>query len=625
MTNSKYILLIIISLIIAIGLHAQNKVNNELELKTFSGDPLEKSAYLKKDLPWFARFQVGDEPVLGFPGESEVEKKKRMKPWMDAKYGLFLHWGPQRAGGEYIIPMDTIKAFNPKYFDAEEWVLTAQQLGFKYIVITVKHHAGFSMYDSKYTTYDIMDATPFRRDPIKELAEACAKHDMLFGIYYSVWDIYNPDYSTNLGSVNYANYHRYMLQQIEELLSNYGPMVCVWFDGEWVESWTHERATQFRDKIRELQPNTILANRIGQRHRGDGDHQSPENFSPYIGDQDEPWETCAKFDGSWFYNGTNKSKSADWALYNLCYATSRGGNFLMNLGPTPKGSFLETSVEKLEHVGDWLQVNSESIYEAEKGPHYFLEWGTCTRKGKTLYYQVFDWPQNGELIIPGLKSKIKSISFLADKRGKSLSAIRKMNDVCITVPKSAPYAMANVIKIELSESPEVDNAVRAFSEKLDAKDAMREVPADGYFFPAGFAKINGDKLHFFYGTGAGAQRENLKGWTVESEWIEWELLVEEVGSYNLEITYASMVEGGNFDLTIAGQSFEHTVEDIGKKPKGKLSPLISNYKTITLGQVKLTPGRHKLTIKPKKINKEAIALHQGLMTLRDVTLVPNND
>ncbi|MGQ1786146.1 alpha-L-fucosidase [Saccharicrinis sp. GN24d3] len=596
-----------------------NMVNDSINI----ADPMEKSALLKSSLPWFARFQVGDLPVVGFPGETEKEKKQRMQPWVDAKYGLFLHWGPQRAGGEYVISTDTLNAFNPESFDAEKWVLTAKRLGFKYIVITTKHHAGFCMYDSKYTSYDIIDATPFGRDPIKELSDACARHNMLFGIYYSVWDIHHPGYSKGLGTGNYATYQQYMLNQIEELLTNYGPMVCVWFDGEWVESWTRERAIEFRDKIRELQPNTILANRIGQRRRGDGDHHSPENFSPYVGDQDEPWESCAKFDGSWFYNGTNKSQSAEWALYNLCYASSRGGNFLMNLGPTPEGKFLESSIEKLGHVGAWLKANGESIYGTEKGPHYLLEWGTCTRKGTTLYYQVFDWPKNGELLIPGLKTKVKSATFLADKKGNPLEMRRDGDDVIVNLPSVPPYEIANVIKMKLAGIPVVDNSAKALKKEIAKKESMREIPEGSYFLPAGFAKIHGEKLHFYYGTGAGAQRENLKGWTEESDWAEWDLLVKENGTYNVEITYASLVDGGSFELTLAGQTYEHAVQNIGKKPRAKNSPLSVNYKTFVLGEMQLKPGRYQLTIKPKKINEEAINWHQGLMILRDLTLVPN--
>lgn len=616
-TMVKFTLFHLILLFAVNVLSGQNIEQNNKHL-----DPLEHSARTKQNLPWFARFQVGDPIVEGFTGETPAEKRERMQKWVDAKYGLFLHWGPQRGGGEYLLSDGELKQFNPVDFNAEEWVLTAKRLGFRYMVITVKHHAGFSIFDSQYTDHDIVDATPFKRDPLKELSEACAKHNFMLGFYYSVWDIHHPDYSSNIGSPRYKYYHEYMLNQIKELLTNYGPIGSLWLDGEWVNSWTVERAAELRKTVRELQPNTIIVNRLGQRRKGDGDYDSPENFMPYIGSQDGPWEGCAKFDGGWFYNGSNNSKSAEWALYNICYASSRGGNFLMNLGPTPKGRFLVTSVEKLENVGEWLRANGESIYEAGKGPHYLLEWGTCTQKGNTLFYQIFDWPKNGELIIPCLKTEVKSVSFLADKENKPLYFTKKQGDVHITVPKSAPYALANVLKVELTNTPEVDNAVRPFSKKMEAKESMREVPAGGYFFPAGFAKIHGDKLHFFYGTGAGAQRENLKGWTEDSDWAEWDLFVEKNGTYNLEISYASLMEGGTFELTVAGQPFKHTVKNIGVNPKAKLSPLIVKYLTFNLGEVKLKPGRYKLTIKPININAEAIELHQGLMTLRDITLVP---
>ena len=621
----KTFLLTLLFFLLITGVNAQKTTIEIDDSLAYVGDPLERSALVKKDLPWFARYQVGEPPVEGFPGESAKEKEERIKAWKDAKYGLFLHWGPQSGGGEYVLSNDELQGFNPVGFDAERWVLKAQKLGFKYIVITAKHHAGFSMYDSKYTTYDIIDATPFQRDPIKEMAEACAKYNMLFGIYYSVWDIHHPDYSKDIGSPNYAIYHTYMLNQIEELLTNYGPLICVWFDGEWVESWTVERATEFRNKIRELQPNTILANRIGQRRRGEGDHHSPENFLPYIGNQTDPWEGCAKFDGGWFYNGSSKSKSAEWALYHLCYATSRGGNFLMNLGPTPQGQFLETSVEKLEDVGAWLRTNGESIYGAEKGPHYLLEWGTCTRKGNTLYYQVFDWPTNGQLLIPGLETRVETASFLADNLGKPLKVSKVDDDVRISLPDAPPYPMANVIKVDLKSQPKVNNAARALDREIESRESMREIPAGSYFLSAAFAEIHGDKLHFYYGTGAGAQRENLKGWSEEKEWAEWSLLTKEEGTYDIEISYASLVSGGSFELSIAGKTFEHTVVNIGKRPKAKESPLAVNFKTFVLGDVHLMPGNHNLIIKPVGITEEAVRLHQGLMTLRDVTLVPKID
>ena len=584
---------------------------------------LELSAAAKSGLPWYTRYQVGDLPVVGFPGETQREKSERMKEWQDLKFGLFIHWGPQASGGESIIKAEVLSGFNPVDFDAEQWVLTAKKLGFRYVVITTKHHAGFCMFNSQYTDYDIVDATPFKRDPIKELSDACAKHGIKLGIYYSIWDLHHPFYSGDLGCTNYNTYFTYMLGQVEELLTNYGPVATMFFDGEWEKTWTVERAYILRELIRRLQPNTVIANRIGQRRKNDGDYNTPENYMPWLGDQEDYWEGCAKFDGNWFYDGTNQSKTPEWALYNLCYAASRGGNFLLSLGPSPKGTFIETSIAKLERVGKWLYINGESIYEAEKGPHYFLEWGTCSRKGNTLYYHIFDYPKDGNLIIPGLKTEIKSVYFLADPEQKTLPKVRKGNDIHIDLPEKAPYAMANVLKVELNNAPEVDNASRALGKKVEARDAMREIPEGAYFLPVGFAKIHGRDLYFYYGTGAGAQRENLKGWTNESDWAEWDIFAEKSGKYKVEITYGSWIEGGTFLVEVAGQSFQHTVQkmELGESLR-QWAPLIVEYKTVTLGEIALVPGRHTLSVRPLRISEDAKKYHQGLMRLRDVTLLP---
>lgn len=604
---------IIIILLFTISCTAQDKNNDQL----YKVDSMEASVRLKSKLPWFAQYQVGEPVVEGFPGESSKEKKQRLQKWRDSKYGLFIHWQPRIAGGQEVISNDSINAFNPTDFNAERWVQTAQRLGFKYMVVILKHRSGFCMFDSKYTDYDIVDATPFKRDPIKELAEACVKYNFQLGLYYNLRNAHHPDFTEDIGSAKSNKYQQYMLNQVQEITTNYGPLVSLWFDADFSNSWTVERATEMRDLVRKTQPDIVMNNRIGQRKQGAGDYASTESFMPYIGSQDYPWEGCAKFDGGWFYNGTNNSKTADWALYNLCYATSRGGNFLMNLGPTPKGNFLDTSVEKLEKVGEWLQTNGESIYEAQKGPHYFLEWGTSTRKGNTLYYQVFDWPENGELIIPGLKTEVKSASFLADKSEKPLEVKRYGDDVLIKVPNSAPYPMANVLKVELMDLPNVDNASRALKKGIDKKDSMREVPEGAYFLPAGFAKTYGKNLHFYYGTGAGAQRENLQGWYDKNDLAEWDINVLKDGKFAVEVTYSSWLESGSFEVEIADQKFKHHVRKI--KLKGRESPLQSNFTTFSLGDVNLKPGRYK--VKALTISDKAKEYNQGLMKLRGITLI----
>ncbi|MDP5079809.1 MAG: alpha-L-fucosidase [Opitutales bacterium] len=586
-------------------------------------DPMEASVRAKSEQPWFAQYMVGEPIVAGFPGESEADRLKRIQPWEDARFGLFLHWGPQRAGGEAVIPDKVLSKFNPVQFDAEEWVLTAKQLGFRYIVITSKHHSGFCIFDSDYTDHDMVDATPFKRDPLKELADACAKHDMLLGFYYSVWDIKHPDYTGEIGSPNYARYHQYMLDQTEELLTKYGPVVTLWLDGEWVNSWTVERAIEYRDHIRALQPEIMLVDRVGQRRVGDGDYGSSENFVPYIGDNwSRPWESCQKFDGGWFWRGKDSSQSLNWAMRNLFDTVSRGGNFLMNMGPTPEGLLPPVSVKKLKPLGQWLAANGECVYGSERGPHYLLDWGTSTRRGNTLYYQVFDWPKDGALIIPGLNEDkpnagIQKITFLNHEAPVSFQQVGQ--DVHVQLPIKPADPILTVLKVELECEPVVNNAIRALGKPLRPQTGNSKVSTGDYFLSAAFAKIHGDSLHFSLGSGAGAQRENLKGWMNPSDWAEWTLLVEEPGSYNVKVNYYSWMESGRFAVEVAGDSFEHAVQ--AGELKGKASPLKAGPLSVTLGQLRFDePGAYSLSVKALEITPEAIEYGQGLIGLKDVIL-----
>ncbi|TWT80419.1 Alpha-L-fucosidase [Planctomycetes bacterium CA13] len=590
-------------------------------------DPMEAQARAKADRPWFAQFMSGDPVVAAFPGESEQDRIKRVAKWKDAKFGLFLHWGPQKAGGEVKISDNVLRRFNPTKFDAEQWVLTAKKIGFRYIVITTKHHSGFCMFDSAYTNHDIMDATPFGRDPMKELADACAKHDMLLGFYYSVWDIAHADYTAKLGSPNYARYHQYMLDQTEELLTKYGDIVTLWMDGEWVNTWSYERASDYRDHVRKWQPDILLVDRIGQRRLGDGDYGSSENFVPYVGDNinGRLWESCQRFDGGWFWKGKDTSQSLKWAIDNLVDTVSRGGNLLMNMGPTPEGLLPPVSVRKLQPLGNWLRKYGESIYATERGPHYLLDWGACSRRGNTLYYFVRDWPNDGKLVIPGLNvgqpdAVIQQIQFLGDI--KPLSFVQSAGNVVVDVPAKSVDPLLSVIKVELNGAPVVDNASRPLTRPLRPQQGNAEVDVGDYFLSSAFAKVHGEDLHFSLGAGAGGQRENLKGWTNPSDWAEWELVVEEPGSYVVKVNQSSWMNSGKFVLEVAGQEFRHTVK-AGPLGRGRLSPFKAAFQLVELGQVNFDqPGRYQLSVKALKIAPLAIEYDQGLMMLREVVLSP---
>jgi len=594
---------------------------------TVEPDDMEALAHAKKDRPWFARFMSNDPVVAGFPGESPEDRAKRVAKWRDARFGLFLHWGPQKAGGESKINKQVLSRFNPTKFDAEQWVLTAKNTGFKYIVITTKHHSGFCMFDSEYTEHDIMDATPFGRDPMKELADACAKHDMLLGFYYSVWDIARPDYSKKIGRPSYAKYHQFMLDQTEELLTKYGDVVTLWMDGEWVNSWTYERASDYRDHVREWQPELLLVDRIGQRRLGDGDYGSSENFVPYIGDNlnGRLWESCQRFDGGWFWKGKDTSQSLDWAVNNLVDTVSRGGNLLMNMGPTPQGLLPPVSVKKLQPLGDWLRKHGEAIYATERGPHYLLEWGGCSRRGNTLYYFVRVWPKDGKLIVPGLNvgqpnAGVQQIQFLG--AADALPFAQSGNDLVITVPEKPFDSLMSVIKVDLNAAPVVDNAIRPLTQALRPQTGNAKVKPGDYFLSAAFAKIHGDDLHFSLGAGAGGQRENLKGWTNPADWAEWEIVVETPGTYVVKANQSSWMDSGKFVVEVAGQKLEHTVKGRAHK-RGRKSPFSAAFQEYKLGKVNFTqPGRYNVTIKAIEIAPKAIEYDQGLMMLREIVLSP---
>lgn len=592
-------------------------------------DPMEASIRGKADRPWYAQFMVGEPAVAGFPGESDADRAKRAKPWTEARFGLFLHWGPQRGGGEYIIKPDVLSAFNPVKFDAEQWVTTAKDLGFKYIVITTKHHAGFCMFDSAHTDHDIMDATPFGRDPIKELADACAKHDMLLGFYYSVWDIKHPDYSKDPGNPKYARYHQYMLDQSHELLTKYGPVATWWLDGEWVNSWTAERAAQYRDQIRQLQPNIMLVDRIGQRRLGDGDYSSSENFTPYVGDNtSQPWESCQRFDGRWFYTGKDDSQSLQWALQNLVDTASRGGNLLLNMGPTPEGLLPPVSVKKLRPLGAWLRKHGESIYGSDKGPHYLLRWGACTRRGNTLYYHIYHWPKDSKLVIPGLNEGMKNagirqISFLGQPAGETVSFQQSGGNVVVDVPAKSPDPLMSVLKVQLDKPPVVNNTIRPLARGLRPQQGNANVQVGDYFLSGAFAQLHGEHLHFSFGTGAGAQHENLKGWIDDSDWAEWEIVVDQPGDYEVKATYSTWMASGKIAIELAGESFQHRL--VPSKLKGRKSPLVANFQTVSLGTVGLDKaGPHKVVVKPVEIDPKAKEYRLGLMYFREVVLTPKS-
>jgi alpha-L-fucosidase len=381
---------------------------------------------------------------------TDPAKAKRLEWFHEAKYGLFIHWGLYAipAGewkgrripgiGEWImfrtpIPVkeyeQLAKQFNPVKFNAEEWVQLAKDAGMKYIVITSKHHDGFALYDSKVSTFDIVDATPFKRDVLKELAAACAKHGMRLGFYYSqAQDWHEPNGAGNTWDFvadekkDFDQYLRDKAEpQVRELLTGYGPVALIWFDTP--RLMTTERAQRFVDLLRSLQPNTLIDGRLGMA--GDyvttGDNVIPPDV------QGEAWETPATLNHTWGYRTDDHDwKSPQTVIFKLIDIVSKGGNYLLNVGPMADGIIPQPSQDILRTVGRWLRVNGDAVYGAGatpfgdelgefsargaknvRGEPLFLQniqWRYTTKPGK-LYVTFFDEPR-APFPLPAMKNKV---------------------------------------------------------------------------------------------------------------------------------------------------------------------------------------------------------------------------
>ncbi|SIS48249.1 alpha-L-fucosidase [Zobellia uliginosa] len=452
---------------------------------------------------------------IGLAQDKEVKKlsdDERMAWWRDAKFGMFIHWGVYSipggerngeicgGGAEWIMDkLDyTIEeyenlppVFDPVKFDADEWVAMAKDAGMKYIVITSKHHDGFGLWDSKVSDYDIMDSSPFKRDVIKELSDACKKQDIVFCFYHSIVDWHHPQAQGNL----FPNYNagqkdqtivnpefpeyfkNYLKPQVKELLTNYGDIGVVWFDGDWIADYTTEMGKEMYDFIRGIQPNTIINNRVDKGRMGmegmdregnfAGDFGTPEQEIPATG-IDSDWESCMTMNGSWGYKPSDKNwKSSKKLIQNLVDIVSKGGNFLLNIGPDGLGQFPPESVERLKEIGDWTDVNGEAIYGSSASPYDRPEWGRYTIKDDILYAHVFDWPEDGQLVI-NRDIQLQRASLLAD--GTKLKAGLTDKGLTIQLPKTAPAAAVSVIKMTLLTKDDWANfgKYRAANEQLQA-------------------------------------------------------------------------------------------------------------------------------------------------------------
>ncbi|MBL8731877.1 MAG: alpha-L-fucosidase [Planctomycetes bacterium] len=423
---------------------------------------------------------------------------QRMQWWREARFGMFIHWGlyaiPAGAWrgntdyGEWIrdsarIPVDVYERFQPQWnptaFDADAWARLAAAAGMKYLVITSKHHDGFCLFDSAQTTWDV-GGTPNPRDLLGELAAACRRHGVVFCTYHSIMDWHHPDYlprrpweaaTRPADGADFERFERYLHAQVGEVIERYRPGV-MWFDGEWESTWNHDRGLRLFELCRRLAPTMLVNNRVDV-HRGGmggfsasseavGDFATPEQEIPATGLPGVDWESCMTMNDHWGWNAADPDwKSATTLLRNLVDIASKGGNYLLNIGPRADGSFPPQAVERLQRIAAWMRSNGDAIHGTTASVFDTLPFGRCTvRAGEaasTLYLHVFDWPATGRITLPGLANTVTRAFVLGDP-ANVLSVAATADGVGIRLPAQPADDIDTVIAVELLGRPVVYRA-----------------------------------------------------------------------------------------------------------------------------------------------------------------------
>lgn len=418
-----------------------------------------------------------------------------MQWWREARFGLFIHWGPvslkgteigwsrggerRGTGGTGEIPLDVYdnlyKEFNPVQFNAAEWVQIAKNSGMKYLVFTSKHHDGFSMFDSGLTDYKITNS-PFKRDVVRELADACHEAGLKVGWYYSPPDWHHPDYRTD----NHARYIEYLHGQLRELCTNYGKIDIIWFDGlgGTAKDWDAERLVKM---IRELQPGVVINDRAGLPE----DHATPEQKVGAF-NRNRSWETCMTICNQWAWKPDDSMKSLDKCIDVLVRTAGGDGNLLFNVGPMPDGRIEPRQVDRLAEMGAWLKQYGDTIYGTRGGPYTPCAWGASTCKGNQVFIHVLDWSkvEDGMLKLPALGRRITAKKILT---GGAAEIAVFDSVMTIRVAEKARREPDTIIAIEVEGNAEEIATIPMATHTVNGKFAASNVYHNDETFGAAMA------------------------------------------------------------------------------------------------------------------------------------------
>ena len=418
---------------------------------------------------FFSAFVFADSNTM--PADSnkiQAQKNKAVENWQDLRFGLFIHWGPVSIKGTEIgwsrggeVPKDEYdnlyKQFNPQKFNAAQWVKFAKDAGVKYIVITSKHHDGFCIWDSAFTDYDIL-SSPFKRDILSELSAECKKQGMKFGVYYSICDWHHPDYPTDSPGgretkpkSDIKRYFTYVKNQLKEILTKYGPVSVLWFDGHWEDCWPNEYGEQLYKYVKELAPDIVINNRLsraGQRAEGAsfvGDYETPEQEIGQF-DLKRPWESCITIGTQWAWKPNDQIKPFKECIETLVRTAGNSGNLLLNIGPMPDGAIEPRQADRFYEIGAWLKSFGESIYATRGGPYMPGNWGASTHKDNKIYLHILDWKGSDTLLLPPVNKKITASKLLG---GGNVEINQTESYLKITVSKENQKQPDTIVVLEL--------------------------------------------------------------------------------------------------------------------------------------------------------------------------------